>query len=283
MNYRSSLISAIALSLLAVGPAVASDTQKTVRIATEGAYAPWNFTKGGELVGFEIDLVKDICTRVQITCDIVSQNWDGIVPGLNAGKYDAIMAAISITDKRLEVMDFSIPYARSQNGFFTSPDSDLAKLPGTGISYDLANNEADGKKVMDEMRPLLEGKTIGVQGSTTNATFVDRYFKDTVTVREYKSTEQQELDLLAGRIDAIVQANTSLATTKDNPQFKGYDIFGPTFFGGAFGKGVAVGLRKNDTELKALFDKGIQEAIDDGTIRKLAEKWFEVDLTPVQK
>ncbi len=283
MNYRHILIGTLAFGLLVGGPASANEPQKTVRIATEGAYAPWNFTKGGELVGFEIDLVKDLCTRVQITCEIVSQNWDGIVPGLNAGKYDAIMAAISITDKRLEVMDFSIPYARSRNGFFTAPDSDLAKLPGTGTSYDLANNEADAKKIMNEMQPLLKGKIIGVQGSTTNAAFVDRYYKGVVEVREYKSTEQQELDLLAGRIDAIVQANTSLATTKDNPQFKGYDIFGPTFFGGAFGKGVAIGLRKNDAELKALFDKGIQAAIDDGTVRKLAEKWFEVDLTPVQK
>lgn len=274
----------VAISLALSGAAMAQEKKwETVRIATEGAYAPWNFTTSGELEGFEIDLAKDLCARAKITCDIVAQNWDGIIPGLNAGKYDAIMAAISITDKRLEVMGFTIPYARSRNGFFTAPDAELAKLPGTGTSFDLANNEAVAVEEINKMRDMLKGKVIGVQGSTTNAAFVDKYFKGIVDVREYKTTEQQELDLLAGRIDAIVQANTSLAATKKNPQFKGYDIFGPTFFGGALGRGVAIGLRKQDTELKAVFDKAINEAIADGTVRKLAEKWFDVDLTPVQK
>lgn len=283
MNNRL-LAAAFLVAIPLGGVAHAQDASaRTVRIATEGAYAPWNFTKAGQLDGFEIELAKNICERAKLKCEFVSQNWDGIIPGLTAGKYDAIMAAISITEKRLEVMDFSIPYARSRNGFFTSPDSDLAKLPGTGDAFDLVNNEGEAVKAMDSMRPILEGKVVGVQGSSTNAAFVEQYFKGDIEVREYKTTEQQELDLLAGRIDAIVQANTSLAATKNNPEFKGYDIFGPTFFGGPLGKGVAIGLRKDDAGLKALFDKGIQEAIDDKTVQTLAEKWFDVDLTPVQQ
>lgn len=284
MSIRFVAAAAFSAAILMALPVRAQDaSKKTVRIATEGAYAPWNFTKAGQLDGFEIELAKSICERVELNCEFVSQNWDGIIPGLTSGKYDAIMAAISITDKRLQVMDFTIPYARSRNGFFTSPDSELVKLPGTGEAFDLANNEAEAVKAMDTMRPMLKGKVIGVQGSSTNASFVEQYFKDDIEVREYKTTEQQELDLLAGRIDAIVQANTSLATTKNNPEFKGYDIFGPTFFGGPLGKGVAIGLRKDDAELKVLLDKGIQSAIDDKTVQTLAEKWFDVDLTPVQK
>lgn len=275
------IVLSLALAAGLASTACAKDWS-TIRIATEGAYAPWNFTEGGELKGFEIDLIKHICEQIKATCEIEAQNWDGIIPGLTAGKYDAIVAAISITDKRLQVIDFSVPYARSRNGVFTAPDSPLAKLAGTGESIDLATNEEAGKAAIEKMRPLLEGKTLGVQGSTTNAAFVEKYLKGIVEVREYKTTEQQELDLLAGRIDGIVQANTSLANTKKNPQFKGYDIFGPTFFGGSFGKGVAIGLRKDEPELKAKFDEAIRQAIADGTVRKLATQWFNVDLTPVQ-
>ena len=81
---------------------------KTVKIATEGAYAPWNFTgAGGKLEGFEIELANELCARMKVKCEVVAQDWDGIIPALNAKKYDAIMAGMNITDKRLEVVDFS--------------------------------------------------------------------------------------------------------------------------------------------------------------------------------
>jgi octopine/nopaline transport system substrate-binding protein len=283
MNYRSILSTAIVAVALAALSGGAQAQDKTVRIATEGAYKPWNFTEGGTLVGFDIDLANDLCGRAKVTCEISAQNWDGIIPGLQAGKYDAIMAAMSITDKRLETINFSIPYARSRNGFFTSLKSDLGKLPGTGDVYNLTTNEEAAKTNIERMRPLLEGKVIGVQGSSTNSAFVDKYFKDMVQVREYKTTEEAELDLLASRIDAIVQSNTSLAATKQNKAFDDYTIVGPTFLGGPFGRGVGVGLRKDDAALKELFDKAIQEAVADGTVRRLAEKWFDIDLTPLEQ
>ena len=84
--------------------------EKTVKIATEGAYAPWNFTSaGGKLEGFEIDLANDLCARMKVKCEIVAQDWDGIIPALQAKKYDAIMAGMSVTPKREEVMSFSEP------------------------------------------------------------------------------------------------------------------------------------------------------------------------------
>ncbi|MCB8821633.1 transporter substrate-binding domain-containing protein, partial [Microvirga rosea] len=80
-------------SALAAGGAAAQE--KTVKIATEGAYAPWNFTgAGGKLEGFEIDLANDLCARMKVKCEIVAQDWDGIIPALNAKKYDAIMAGM---------------------------------------------------------------------------------------------------------------------------------------------------------------------------------------------
>src|SRR3954447_3117329 len=110
-------LGAAALSLLVAASGAAAQ-ERTVKIATEGAYAPWNFTgAGGKLEGFEIDLANDLCNRMKVKCEIVAQDWDGIIPALNAKKYDAIMAAMTITDKRKEVIDFSVPYADTPSAF----------------------------------------------------------------------------------------------------------------------------------------------------------------------
>src|SRR3712207_342833 len=124
------LFQALGLGLLAsaLGMGGAAAQEKTVKIATEGAYAPWNFTgAGGKLEGFEIDLANDLCGRMKVKCEIVAQDWDGIIPALNAKKYDAIMAGMNITEKRLEVINFSQAYAATPHGFGVMKDSPLAK------------------------------------------------------------------------------------------------------------------------------------------------------------
>jgi len=283
MKYRSMLSTAAFAVVIMMCPVAGKAQEQTVKFATEGSYAPWNFTEGGTLKGFDIELTNDLCARAKLKCEISPQNWDGIIPALNAGKYDAITAAMGITAKRREAIEFTIPYARARNGFFASKRSDLAKLPGTGQSFDLDNNSEAAKAEIEQMRPLLKGKVIGVQTSSTNAAFLETYFKGDVEVREYKTTEDAELDLLSDRVDAIVQSNISLATTKKNAKFDDYEILGPTFFGGPFGTGVGIGLRKDDTKLKAALDKVIQDAIADGTVKRLAEKWFAVDVTPLSQ
>jgi octopine/nopaline transport system substrate-binding protein len=99
-------------------------------------------------------------------------------------------------------------------------------------------------------------------------------------VREYKTAEQHDLDLLTGRIDAVLADATALQGTLGKPEFKDYTIAGPNFSGGVLGKGVGTGIRKEDKDLKALFDTAINAAIADGTIKRLSEKWFKVDVTP---
>ncbi|QRM30633.1 lysine/arginine/ornithine ABC transporter substrate-binding protein [Microvirga sp. VF16] len=266
-------------STLAIGGATAQE--KTVKIATEGAYAPWNFTgAGGKLEGFEIDLANDLCKRMNVKCEIVAQDWDGIIPALQAKKYDAIMAGMNITDKRLETINFSRPYASGLHGWGVMKDSPLAKLAGEGKRFSLDKDAAASKAMIEEWKPLLKGKTIGVQGSTVNSQFLEKYLKDTITIREYKTTEQHDLDLSAGRVDAIFAAHSSLKATTEKPEFKDMVIAGGGVSGDVLGRGVAVGLRKDDTELKAMFDKAVQAAVDDGTIPKLTQKWFKVDMTP---
>ena len=266
---------------LAFGGAAAQE--KTIKIATEGAYAPYNFTgPGGKLDGFEIDLANDLCARMKVKCEIIAQDWDGIVPALQAKKYDAIMAGMNITDKRLEVMNFSQPYAATPHGFGVMKDSPLAKLPGTGTAVSFMNDPEGAKKAIEAWKPLLKGKTVGVQGSTVNAQFLEKYLKDVIEIREYKTTEQHDLDLTAGRIDAIFAGQGALAATQEKPEFKDMILAGTGIRGDVLGRGVAVAMRKDDAELKKMFDAAIAAAKADGTIKRLSLKWFKIDATPPQ-
>jgi len=282
MRIMNALAAGLLAAAVAAGGAAAQGKKwETVKIATEGAYAPWNFSgPGGKLDGYEIDLANDLCPRMKVKCEIVAQDWDGIIPALNATKYDAIMAGMNITDKRLEVIAFSRTYAAGPHGFGAMKNSPLAKLAGEGQRFSLDKDADAAKKVIEEWKPLLKGKTVGVQGSTTNSAFLEKYFKDVVTIREYKTTEQHDLDLQAGRLDAIFAAHSSLKATVEKPDFKDMAIVGAGLSGDVLGRGVAVGMRKSDPELKALFDAAIAAAIADGTIAKLTEKWFKINMTP---
>jgi octopine/nopaline transport system substrate-binding protein len=273
---------AIALGLaVAVAISAGADAKewKTVKIATEGAFAPWNFVEGGTLKGYDVELAQDLCKRMQVTCEIAAQDWDGIIPALQAGKYDAIMAAMTITPKRREVIDFSRTYAVGPHGFAVLKSGPLANLPGAGLSLSLTKNPEEAKKIIGEMREMLKGKAAGAQVGTTDLAFLQKYFGDVATVREYKTTEQHDLDLLGGRVDAIMTGVTALRATIEKPGFEGMTLAGPQFTNDVFGEGTGVGLRKADPELKVMFDKAINEEIADGSLKKLALKWFKTDST----
>jgi octopine/nopaline transport system substrate-binding protein len=275
------VLGAATLSILVAASGAAAQ-EKTVKIATEGAYAPWNFTgAGGKLDGFEIDLANDLCKRMKVKCEIVAQDWDGIIPALQAKKYDVIMAGMSVTDERKKTIDFAGPYAASPNGFLVAKDSPLAKMPGTGQAFNLSTQAAATEKAIEAYKPLLKGKTIGVQTSTTHANFADKYLKDVAEIREYKTTEQHDLDLAAGRIDAVLADATALNGTLRKPEFKDYALVGPSITGGILGPGVGAGMRKDDADLKTMVNDAIDAAKADGTIKRLSEKWFKIDVTPI--
>lgn len=273
---------AAGIGLAATIPAAqAQDRPTAITIATEGAYAPWNFTgPDGKAAGFEVDLANDLCARMKLTCTIVIQDWDGLIPALNIGKFDVIMASMFITDKRLEVINFSRPYAIDPSSFAVAKSSPLAKASLSG-KYDL-NDEAKALPVIEKMKPLVKGEVVGVQAATTNLAFLKKYFDGVVDIREYKTTEQHDLDLAAGRVDALFAQQTSLAATLAKPEFADYTLAGPGFLGGVFGRGTGAGFRKQDTVLLGMFNEAIGAAIADGTIKKLSEKWLKADVTPPQ-
>lgn len=279
---RMAALAAVFTTLALAQPVLAQDAAKPIKIATEGAYAPWNFTTAdGKLDGLEVELANDLCARMKVTCEIVSQDWDGLIPSLTVGKFDVIMASMFITPKRLETIDFTQPYAVDPSGFAVAKDSELGKLGVSAEKFKL-EDEAAAIAAIDKLKPLLQGKIVGVQAATTNLDFVKKYFGDTVEIREYKTTEQHDLDLAAGRIDALFAQQTALAATLAKPEFADYTIAGPGFVGGVFGLGTGAGLRKEDTKLKDMLNAAIDSAIADGTIKRISEKWVGTDVTPVK-
>lgn len=275
-------LAAAFMTLALSQPVLAQDAPKEIKIATEGAYAPWNFTRAdGKLDGLEIDLANDLCARMKIKCTIVAQDWDGLIPSLTVGKFDVIMASMFITPKRLETIDFTKPYAVDPSGFAVSKDSPLGKLGVSTEKFKL-DDPAPALAAIEKLKPLLKGKVVGVQAATTNLDFLKKYFADTVEIREYKTTEQHDLDLAAGRIDALFAQQTSLVATLKKPEFADYTVAGPGFVGGVFGLGTGAGLRKQDTKLKEMLNAAIDSAIADGTIKRISEKWVGTDVTPLK-
>ena len=151
---------ALTASLMLAPTAFAKDW-KTVVIGMEGAYEPWNLTdSSGKIVGFEPDLVMDLCKRAGLECKIIAQDWDGMIPGLKAGKFDVIMDGMSITDERKKEIDFSKPYAVSPGAFLAPKDSPLAKATGAGTLINLDKDAAAG----DAARPIFPLTPVGRPG-----------------------------------------------------------------------------------------------------------------------
>jgi len=280
---RVTLLGFVIAMMLITGLVDVTDAKewKKVRVATEGAYPPWNATDpSGKLYGFDLDVINEVCRRTGLECEVIAQAWKGIIPGLTAGKYDAIIAGMQITEKRLEVIDFAGPYAKTPGSFATLKTSPIAQFKSNLDMVTLNEISADEKKVMDAMKNHLKGKVIGVQTTTTHSNFLDTYFADVATIRKYDSQENVLLDLTTGRLDAAEASLSYWGPIMKKEQGKDLALFGPAWEGDIFGLGNGIGVRKSDTDLKEIFNKGLMEIRKDGTLQKLALKWFGFDNTP---
>ena len=272
---------AVAAALVAVAGVADAKDWKKIRIASEGAYPPWNSTDAsGKLIGFDIDVANEVCKRQKVECEIIATAWDGIIPGLTSGKYDAIIAGMSITKKRMKVIAFSENYAQTPGSLCVTKDSPLTSYKASLKKINLdAIGDAE-KAEFAALKKALKGKTVGVQVATTHFNFLEKYLGDAVTIRTYDTQENLDLDLHAGRVDA---ADASLAYWKPlmkKDAGKNLALIGPGFAGDVIGMGNGVGIRKKDKELVALFSKGIRSMKKDGTLVKLAMKWFGFDNIP---
>ncbi len=252
---------------------------KSITVVTEGAYEPWNLTNAdGTVGGFEPEMLKDLCARMKIECKIVTSDFDSAIPSLQAGKYDVVMDALSITDDRKKVIAFTQPYAQTPAVFVADKTGSLADAAGTGKTILLANDGPTPS--MDDLRKAFKGKTIGIQTATVYTPFVVNNFKDVATIKEYKTSPEHDLDLVAGRIDLAFDDATYFTSAFAKPENKDLAFTGPQINGMVWGPGEAFGIRKEDTDLVKMFDTALAAAKADGTLQKLSMKWFKLDVVP---
>ncbi len=277
MKLLRALLLTATVSMIFMAHGAAGDWEK-VKIATEGAYPPWNFVDAsGNLVGFEIDLAKDLCARMNVACEVVPQKWRGIIKGLNAGKYDAIMAAMSITAERKKLVTFSSNYAGTPNVFIMRKDNPAADFR-TGLDrLNLDDISPAEQEAINAIIKEFKDKVIGVQVATTHANFADAYLGDHAEIRIYDFQHTIDLELYQGRLDAVIGDYAYWQPLIQTEQGKEYKIVGPHMTGGPFGGGVGVAIRKKDQDLADLFSRAIVEMIRDGSLKKLAIKWFNYD------
>ena len=272
MNILKKTIFTALASLLVIGNVYAD----SIKIGTEGAYPPWNSKDAaGNLIGFEVELANELCKIMKHDCTIVEQDWDGMIPALVSRKFDAIMAGMSITDERKKTINFSQGYADEVASLAVMAGSKNEGLK-TLSAINLTDISAEEQETLDVLVKAFKGKTIGVQTATIHQNFLDSGMMGKIKVRTYKTQDEVNLDLAAGRIDAALAAAVAF-TDYAEKSGKNVVLTGPTFAGGAFGNGVGVGIRKGDSELINDFNAAIDKARDDGIISKLAIKHFGFD------
>ncbi|MEZ5884192.1 MAG: ABC transporter substrate-binding protein [Paracoccaceae bacterium] len=231
---------------------------ETLRLGTEGAYPPFNYMEtDGTVAGFDVDIGLELCKRIGADCDVVAQDWDGIIPGLLANKYDFIIASMFITEDRKKQVDFTEPYYKAAMTHVVPKGSDITEF----------TNEA------------LAGKIIGAQGSTTQADYIAATYPD-ADIRLYPTQDEANLDMASGRIDLQVGDMLPMLdwTTKSEDgaccELAGEPITDPAFVG----EGVGIALRQEDDELRERLNKALQEIRDDGTYKAINDKYFAIDV-----
>ena len=248
---------AVTLALVA-GVGHASDL-KAMRFGVDPSYAPFeSLAPDGKLVGFDIDLGNAICDRLKVKCVWIENSFDGMIPALKARKFDGVLSSMSVTAKREE-----------QIAFTDKIDNVLPRLVARKDSGLLPTAES------------LKGKTVGVEQGSTQETYARTYREPKgVILRTYQTQDLVYQDLLAGRIDAALQSSVQaeLGFLKP-PSGRDYAFAGPALSDSkTLGVGAAIGVRKEDNELRQQINKALAEIIQDGTYQRISRKYFAFDV-----
>lgn len=258
-TYISAVLGALAMaSAITVGASSASAEDLTIRWGTSPGYEPFIFKNAdGSLTGFDYDIGAALCEEMNAECTWVEQAWDGIIPALQAGNFDAILASMSVTPKRQEVVDFTRPYYRTFSKFVGQEGADF-----------------------DDMHGEMKDVKIGVQAGTTQHDYLKKYYPD-ADIKTYPSADEVWLDLQAGRLDAtfisFIVADKVMATDKGA---------GLAYFGGehrdpeVFGVGAGIAVQKGNDELRERIDAAIATLHENGTFDEINDKHFEVSIKP---
>ena len=228
---------------------------ETLTIATEGAYPPFSYVDSNNtLHGFDVDIANALCEKMKVECKVVAQDWDGIIPGLLAKKYDAIVASMVPTPERKQKVDFTNRYYTTTLAIAVPKDSDIKDVSAAS----------------------LKNKNLGAQSGATQAIYAeDNYAPEGVNLKLYPTPDEANSDLLNHRLDAVIHDKFPLLTWLDN---EGKDCC--KLLGEIEGtkEPISIAIRKNSDELKERFNKAIDEIRADGTYAKIVQKYFKSDI-----
>ncbi|GLH42069.1 transporter substrate-binding domain-containing protein [Pseudomonas moraviensis] len=222
---------------------------ETLKMGIEAAYPPFNNKDAsGQVVGFDKEIGDALCAKMKAECSVVTSDWDGIIPALNAKKFDFLISSLSITEERKAAVDFTDPYYSNKLQF-------------------IAPKNVDFKTDKDS----LKGKTIGTQRATLAGTWLEDTYGDDIKVSLYDTQENAYLDLTSGRVDAILAdkyANYDWLKTKagQDYEFKGDPVVESDKIG--------IAVRKGDNELRNKLNAALKEIVADGTYKKINDKYF---------
>jgi arginine/ornithine transport system substrate-binding protein len=251
------LTMALAILTALTGSAVAQSTGPLkIRIGVEGNYPPFSMmSPDGKLGGFDIDIANAICAELKAECTLIQQEWDGMMPALNAKKFDIIVASMSITEERKKAADFSDPY------------------------YDVPSRWVAKEGAFKDTTPeSLKGKKIVVLRNSPRAKFVTDTYKESEVLQAAKETEVY-MELAAGRADiALGSSVVSGEAFLKKPEGKGYVQVGQPIVIGA-GSGVGIALRKSEDDLRMKINGALKAIKANGTYKKLNDKYFDFDVS----
>ena len=246
---KSVAVALTALSLLFAPSAWAAD----LRIGVEGAYPPFSAVdENGELVGFDIEIALALCEEMGVECELVQQDWDGIIPALLAKKYDAIVASMSNTEERREKVDFTDHYYKDGAKFVRKEGS------GIRVSY-----------------KGLAGKAVGVQRGTVTDDFITNEFEG-AEVKRYDELTNAHLDLQQGRLDLVLAdqfVNQDFADKND-----GYETTGPTYTTSKYFGDISIAVRKGEDALREDLNAAIKAIRASGKYKEINDKYFAFDI-----
>lgn len=199
-------------------------------------------------MGFDKDIGDALCAKMKVECTVVTSDWDGIIPALNAKKFDFLISSLSITDERKQAVDFTDPYYSNKLQF-------IAPKAKTDFKTDKAS---------------LKGKIIGAQRATLAGTWLEDNLGDDITIKLYDTQENAYLDLTSGRLDAI------LADKYVNYEWLKSDAGKPYEFKGepmVESDKIGIAVRKKDP-LREKLNAALKEIVADGTYKKINDKYF---------
>ena len=257
-----SLLSSLAVLLVPLvtwSLCVSAKDWKEIRFGVDPSYPPFESkAPDGSLVGFDIDLGKALCTKLNAKCVWVENDFDGMIPALQARKIDAVLSDMSVTEKRLQQIAFTEKISYSPTRMVAKAGSNL--LPTV---------------------ESLRGKSIGVEQGTIQETYAKAHFEPhNVNLVSYQNQDQVYADLKSGRLDASLQdeAQASVGFLR-TPEGKGFEFCGPELQDAKIlGNSAAIGLRKGDTDLKNALNNALAELLKDGTYQTIAKKYFDFDI-----